>query len=231
MAKALAGRSDARCLCHPSALHTKPTCQVELLVLFLPESGARLCCATWLNTPPPPPHSPTSFQHLAQPGPPSREGDYHSPDGFPQRPVTGGRSRGGASFKHRHWLQQWHYLPVTETLTTSMGPIFCWCFGTFFLSFSFSPIGAVALFIQAWQMKWPQEVNSVIRLEKNSALWLFSHVFDSCDDQDLGLAHWKCSNAVILPPHELFPPIKIHISILLFIFSFKQFCFQESKCN
>lgn len=98
----------------------------------------------------PPPHSPTSFQHLAQPGPPSREGDYHSPDGFPQRPVTGGRSRGGASFKHRHWPQQWHYLPVTETLTTFMGPIFCWCLGTFCLSFSFSPIGAVALFLQAW---------------------------------------------------------------------------------
>lgn len=75
----------------------------------------------------PPPHSPASFQHLALPGPPSGEGDYHSPDGFPQRPVTGGHARGGAGFKHRHRPQQSHRLP---------GTILCWdlfSFSFFFL--------------------------------------------------------------------------------------------------
>lgn len=128
-----------RCSLPLPSVHTPHKARLPSGAFGLLSTGERcqtlLCHMTEHSRPIlPPPHSPTSFQHLAQPGPPSREGDYHSPDGFPQRPVTGGCSRGGASFKHRHWPQQSHHPPVTETF---MGPMLCWCLRTFFSFFFF----------------------------------------------------------------------------------------------
>lgn len=76
--QALAGRSEL-CLCHILQKASLPT---GALVVFLTQSVARPRCVTWLSNLP-------YFQHLALPGPVTKQKEYLSPDGFPHGDFTG----------------------------------------------------------------------------------------------------------------------------------------------